>query len=100
MINGSGLILQSPNGLLTASLRLTHSGLQYDLNNSGIVILEDSDIGITANGIDLGCGAVIEAVRQAAVHETYDVRGGHARAVNHCNELVVTLRKDEWTCEL
>ncbi|WNQ14096.1 glycoside hydrolase family 97 catalytic domain-containing protein [Paenibacillus aurantius] len=95
----SSWVLRSPNGGLTASIRLTPEGrLKYKIRRNNTVILEESDMGLTADGVDLGGKLLVEAVHQRTVLETYETRGGHTNAVNHGQEAILMLRhgSSEW----
>ncbi|TLS49012.1 glycoside hydrolase family 97 protein [Paenibacillus antri] len=93
MIDESGFVLRSPSGVLTATLRLTREKrLRYQVKRGDAVVVEDGDIGITADGVDLGDGVAFEDIRQETIYETYKVFGGHSDALNHCNAYRFSLR--------
>ncbi|WJH33649.1 glycoside hydrolase family 97 N-terminal domain-containing protein [Paenibacillus sp. CC-CFT747] len=89
----SSWVLRSPNGGLTASIRLTPEGrLKYKVRRNKTVILEESDMGLTADGVDLGQNVLVESVRQGNVFEIYETRGGHSQAVYHGHEAILKLQ--------
>ncbi len=93
MIDGNGFVLQSPSGVLKATLRLTgENRLRYQAKRGEALVVEDGDIGLTADGVDLGAGVAVEEIRQETIYETYKVLGGHAEALNHCNAYRFSLR--------
>jgi alpha-glucosidase len=85
----------SPDGHVTATVGVGADGrLSYNLARDGVTVLEDSPLGITVDGSDLGQGIVEISLRQSEViDETYRKWGAHASARNHANEYILDIHR-------
>ena len=86
--------ITSPSGALTVTVKVVGDRLYYSLNRGSDVLLEDSPLGVTVDGIDLGGG--VSGISGSAVmvtNETYATRGVHPIAVNHYHEMIVTVNR-------
>ncbi len=87
--------ISSPNTDVLAEVSVSADGqLQYRLSHRGTDFIETSPLGIVVDGIDLGEGVTnLDATAPQEILETYATRGAHSLAVNHCNEVTVTVRR-------
>lgn len=84
-----GLRLRSPNGEVVVTID-TNDQLNYSVTFHGQPRVENSSLGITVDGHDLGEFARFSAQpKTKEIKERYATRGVHATAVNHC--LVTTV---------
>lgn len=82
--------LASPGGAIVAEVKIVAGRLTYNLRRDGQTVLEDSALGVTVDGVDLGLNAVLGTPTVTEIHETYVSTGGvHASAVNHCREMTL-----------
>jgi alpha-glucosidase len=74
----------SPDGQVVATLSDAGGSLNYSVTYRGIVVVENSSLGITVNGTNLGAGVTITGSNSYAANETFASRHGiHAIATNH-----------------
>jgi alpha-glucosidase len=89
------LTLSSPSGSLRATVGISDAGhLVYSVERDSSRVLDESPIGIIANGADLGSG-IVNLVASAPIEhvETYPMRGAHPTAVNHYIETTIQARR-------
>ncbi|MBN1344087.1 MAG: glycoside hydrolase family 97 catalytic domain-containing protein [Phycisphaerae bacterium] len=80
----------SPGGVVQATVSVDNAGqLAYRVQRGGAVVVEDSRLGVTVDGVKLGDGVTVGAPKMTAVNEEYPWRGVHAKAVNHCNVMAL-----------
>jgi alpha-glucosidase len=78
--------LTSPDGKVKVRVFVNgNDALTYNITRNRTKILEDSPIGITVDGIDLGSFVVLDEPKVHTANETYPWRGVHSVAVNHYN---------------
>jgi alpha-glucosidase len=74
----------SPDGQVLANLSDAGGGLNYSVTYRGIVVVENSPLGMTVNGTNLGAGVAITSGNSYAANEAFASRHGiHAIATNH-----------------
>jgi alpha-glucosidase len=74
----------SPDGLVTATLAASGSNLAYSVSYRGATVVENSALGLTVNGTNVGAGATLNPGSVYAANETFASRHGmHAVATNH-----------------
>ena len=77
--------VKSPDGKVTAKVMTTDDGrLSYHVMRGGTAIIEQSPMGITVGGTDLGAGVKLGNPERDSIDETYDWRGVKDKARNHC----------------
>lgn len=81
----------SPNGRIIAEISTTGGVLRYRITVDGKQVLAPSEIGIRADGVDIGANAVLGTFATKAIDETYDLPGKHPVAVNKANEAAVPI---------
>jgi alpha-glucosidase len=77
--------------------------LKYSATFHGKTVLNDSAIGITVDGKDLGKSAEFSGKPETkTINETYPTRGVHNRAINHCTSAVIPVNAGgtAWQFEL
>ncbi|WP_181592950.1 glycoside hydrolase family 97 protein [Paenibacillus sp. YN15] len=85
--------LVSPGGMVKGDIRLSSAGvLVYSVAVYGESVVEESELGITVDGVCLGSEVRIEGGSVAEIRETYPTRGCHTQAVNHCFQLTAAIR--------
>lgn len=92
--------LKSPNGKIEFIAAPDAAGhLAYTVNSDGKAVIEESPLGITVAGVDLGDGATLGAAVTGNLDETYPVRGVHTVAVNRCDTAAIEVTKgaQKWT---
>ena len=86
---GQTITVQSPNSSVVSTIKISSSRLTYNLTRGGTSVLEDSSMGVTINGVDLGLGVTFGTPTVQTINETYAVLGGHSTAVNNCNQYTI-----------
>ncbi len=85
--------LTGPNDEIQVELKLIDNRPVYNIRRDGVAMVEDSPLGITIDGVQLGENVVqITTVSNQVIEETYITRGPHAEAVNHYR--AATIRAD------
>jgi alpha-glucosidase len=78
----------SPSGKVSACLAVDDSGrVVYNLQYGPVGVLENSPMGITVDGVDLGQGAGMGQPERATVNEKYPWRGVKSEALSHYNSI-------------
>jgi alpha-glucosidase len=88
----------SPNGAVRATVMLdeSHGIASYRVSSRGVTVIEQSPLGITTSVGDFTRGLVFASNGVQELNETYVLPvGKRSTYVNHANELVLTLRKDQ-----
>lgn len=88
----------SPNGAIRATVMLdeSHGTGSYRVSSRGVTVIEQSPLGITTSVGDFTRGLVFASNAVQEINETYVLPvGKRSTYVNHANELVLTLRKDQ-----
>jgi alpha-glucosidase len=87
--------LKSPDGKVTAKITTGEAGqLHYNLFRDGKTVLENSPLGITVDGENLGTSVrQLEAGETAEVNQTYPCRGVKATASNHYKQTRVKVTR-------
>ena len=84
--------LTSPDGKVKVRVFVNDNNiLTYNITRNRTKILQDSPIGITVDGIDLGSFVVLGEPEVHTVNETYPWRGVHSVAVNHYNGATIQI---------
>ena len=86
------VVVQSPDGHLTAELSAAGGSLHYRILRDGRQLLAPSRLGIRSDGVELGEKVTLGAPKLRRVHETYRFFGAHSLAVNNAREASVMAR--------
>ncbi|MFK7694441.1 glycoside hydrolase family 97 catalytic domain-containing protein [Paenibacillus sp. HJGM_3] len=87
------IAMASPDGYIKCEIYVSVSGsLRYTVMANEVVIVEESDMGITVDGIRLGENVRFESYQFRTIREEYPTRGHHPAGVNHCCELEAEIR--------
>ena len=94
-----------PDGKVVASVSVDPSGrLTYRVFRNRVAVVEDSPMGITLDGKDLGANVSLGKPARSVINEKYAWRGVKPEAVNHCNEAKIPIIEKDgsttWTLEL
>lgn len=82
----------SPDGKIQAVFKSVSGRLTYNLTRNGTMILEDSSLGITINGIDLGYDVILGNPSVHVINENYTKFGNKALIFNYCNEYILPIK--------
>jgi len=96
--------LKSPDGKVAANISINGSGrLNYNVFRQATVIIEDSPMGITVEGTDLGEAVTLGKAKHHTVNERYPWRGVKSQAVNHYKGITLPITHNKtgltWTLE-
>jgi alpha-glucosidase len=90
----AAVTLTSPNEQLQMTVDVNGSGhLAYKVDFKGKAVVEESDLGVTVGGSDLGAGATLGAATPNEADETYPWRGVKSLAVNRYYGAVIPVTK-------
>ncbi len=95
--------VKSPNGQIEFLADVDNSGrLVYTVSSGGKAVIEQSALGITVAGADLGAGAALGDAARSSIDETYPMRGVKTVAVNRCNTAAIDVAKgaQKWILEV
>lgn len=82
--------LKSPDGKVAGAFSVDSAGrLTYRLVRDGAVVVENSPLGVTIDGVDLGANVTLENPTRSAVNERYPWRGVKSEAVNNGNAIAI-----------
>ncbi|MHC4739811.1 MAG: glycoside hydrolase family 97 N-terminal domain-containing protein, partial [Planctomycetota bacterium] len=82
--------LKSPDGRVAANIFINDSGrLNYNVFRRATVIIEDSPMGITVDGTDLGEIITLGKAKHHTVNERYSWRGVKSEAINHYKGIIL-----------
>src|SRR5262249_7354563 len=88
----------SPDGAVRFNLFVEEPRLHYEVLFHGRPVIERSPLIMTIDDVEVTAAVPVGAPRIERVDEAYPPRGVHARAVDGCNDLLVSLepaaRKD------
>ncbi len=86
--------LTSPSGNVRAVFSVSADGhLQYAASRDGKAVLENSALGVTVDGVDLGGDvASLTAGQPSTVHKTYAYRGVKPRATDRYTQITLTAK--------
>lgn len=90
--------VSSPDGKISAILVLdeTTGSVSYRVNSGGVMVIEESPLGITTNKGDFTSGMSHLGNTPGEVNETYTLPvGKRSTYVNHANELLLRFSKDK-----
>jgi alpha-glucosidase len=74
----------SPDGQIAATVEAPGGNLTYSVSYRGVTVVENSALGLTVNGINVGTGVAVNPGSVYAANETFASRHGvHAIATNH-----------------
>ncbi len=76
----------SPNGRIRAELSTDNAVLRYQITVDGAEVLAPSEVGIRADGTDIGSDVDLGTIERRFVDEEYAFFGAHSTAVNLANE--------------
>ncbi len=101
----SGHALPGPDGTIKAIVTVNEKNgrLTYSITRQGNQVIEDSALGVTVNGEDLGLGVSLGKPKSQNINETYAHLGVKAERKNNCiaYSLPVTLKNGtQWTLEV
>jgi Glycosyl-hydrolase 97 N-terminal/Glycoside hydrolase 97/Glycosyl-hydrolase 97 C-terminal, oligomerisation len=78
------VMVASPNNQVRFNADVNPAGhLVYTVSFKGSTVIEESPLGITVEGVDLGAAVTLGPVTRSTVNETYPWRGVKSVAVNH-----------------
>lgn len=90
----SAVTVASPSGDARITVDVNGSGrLVYKVDYKGKAVVEESELGVTVGGADLGAGVTLGAATTSTVNESYPWRGVKSLAVNHYNGAVIAVTK-------
>jgi len=92
-IESDAIHVSSPGGGLVAEV-FTDSGgrLSYRLSRRGVVIVDDSPLGVVVDGSDLGDGVEISSSWEEYIfNEQWPMRGAHSVGLDRCRGAVIPL---------
>jgi alpha-glucosidase len=95
--------VKSPDGKIEFIAAPDADGhLAYTITAGGKAVMEESQLGITVAGVDLGAGAALGEAARGSLDETYPMRGNKPTAVNRCDTaaIAVTTGAQGWTLEV
>ncbi len=76
--------VSSPDGQVVASVNAPGGNLTYAISYRGVTVVENSALGLTVNGTNVGVGVAVSAGDSYAANETFPSRHGvKATATNH-----------------
>jgi alpha-glucosidase len=78
--------MQSPDKGVEAKVFIKDNRLHYNLKYNGKLVVEDSPMGITIDGVDLGENADIKLLNQSFAKLNYPTRGVHKEASSEFQE--------------
>ncbi len=90
-VQAGGVNVLSPDKKVVIKVTDT-GGLNYSVSLDGREVVAKSRFGIIADGTDLGADATLGKISIIEIKESYPTFGGHAQAVNHCNEVTIAVR--------
>jgi hypothetical protein len=74
----------SPDGHVAATVEAPGGNLTYSVSYRGVTVVENSALGLTVNGTNVGTGVAVNPGSVYAANETFASRHGiHATATNH-----------------
>lgn len=84
----------SPDGSLVGTFKIVSGRLTYNLTRGGQTILEDSALGITVDGTDLGASATLGSLSApTAINESYAWNGNHSTAHSLASEYTLNVSR-------
>lgn len=83
--------VSSPNAAILFKLQINHGAAQYAIYFKGKPVIEFSPLHLMLDGTELTDALEIKSLEPYNINETYDWRGAHSRATNHCNGLRIAL---------
>jgi alpha-glucosidase len=101
-VNPADLTTESPDGSLSVQFELNESGqLFYTVFKAGNLVLEPSQMGITANHADFTSGLAVQSTQLTSCDETYSLpQGKKSQYRNHYNQREIVLEKDGRICKI
>ena len=101
-VNPADLTTESPDGSLSVQFELNESGqLFYTVFKAGNLVLESSQMGITANHADFTSGLAVQSTQLTSCDETYSLpQGKKSQYRNHYNQRDSVLEKDGRICKI
>ena len=78
-------LILSPDGAIHFKLFQLDKGLAYTIIFNGKTIIEPSPFLMTVDGISVTQNITITKTERYKINETYQWRGVHSKAINHCN---------------
>lgn len=101
-VNPADLTTESPDGSLSVQFELNESGqLFYTVFKAGNLVLESSQMGITANHADFTSGLAVQSTQLTSCDETYSLpQGKKSQYRNHYNQREIVLEKDGRICKI
>lgn len=80
----------SPDGNVVIAVT-DAGGLSYSIFLDGRKVVDKSRFGIVADDVDLGADVTLKETSSRTIDESYPMFGGHARALNHCRETILSV---------
>jgi alpha-glucosidase len=76
--------VSSPDGQIVATVEAPGGNLTYSVSHRGVMMVENSALGLTVNGTNVGTGVIMNASSTYAANESFPSRHAvHATATNH-----------------
>lgn len=87
--------LTSPDQRVSARVSIRDHGLFYQVRHGGKILLEDSRLGVTVDGTDLGGGVKDLKAGEVTEHkETYRLHGDESLLASHDKRVTLTAERD------
>lgn len=84
---------KNPSSQISANVYTNSDGqLVYHVKRSGTTIINESSLGISVDGVDLGNNVETGRVKVKKVNETYHTRGVHSIAVNNYSSAMLPVK--------
>ena len=94
-------LIQSPDGTVHFKLFQQANQLSYAITFNGETIIKPSPFLMTVEGISITENITIAKTERYKINETYQWRGVHSKATNHCNGATIFINnKQKWTLEV
>jgi alpha-glucosidase len=94
-------VVQSPDGAVHFKLFPQMNGLGYTITFNGKTIIKPSAFLMTVDGISVTQNPALTKTERYKINETYQWRGVHSKAINHCNGAKISINnKPECTLEV
>ena len=94
-------LIQSPDGTVHFKLFKQANQLSYAITFNGETIIKPSPFLMTVEGISITENITIAKTERYKINETYQWRGVHSKATNHCNGAKIFINnKQKWALEV
>ena len=94
-------LIQSPDGTVHFKIFQQMNHLSYTITFNGNTVIKPSPFLMTVDGISVTQNVAIAKTERYKINETYQWRGVHSKAINHCNGAkIFTNNKQKCTLEV